>query len=282
MRCDWQSYVNVLPLWMRDYVDKQGRSTLLELRLRIDSPPELITTKGSIWIQKNVERDDLLFCINAASRYSPWTATTVSKGYITAPGGHRLGICGIATIIDQRMTGIRIPTSICFRVAREFSGISNELYHTQGSILIIGKPGSGKTTLLRDLIRQKSDKESGSICVIDEKNELFPLGTNGFSFNRGLHTDVLSGCTKPLGIDIALRNMGPSTIAVDEITAPDDCKALTHAGWCGVTLLATAHAADKIDLMHRDVYKPLLESRLFDLLVIMQSDKSWRMERINI
>ena len=281
MRCDWQSYVNVLPLWMREIVDKQGRDTLWELRMRIGSPPELVTSKGSIWMQRQVEKDDLLFCINTASHYSPWIAATMSQGFITAPGGHRLGICGVATVQDGRMTGIRLPTSICFRVARQYDGISEDLCNKNGSILIIGKPGSGKTTLLRDLIRQKSDTDSGSICVIDEKSELFPIGTEGFSFQPGSGTDVLTRCSKREGIDVALRNMGPSVIAVDEITAADDCKALMHAGWCGVTLFATAHASNRSDLMNREIYRPLIESRLFDFLVVMQPDKSWRLERIN-
>lgn len=281
MGCDWQSYVNVLPIWMRDYVDRQGRDTLLELRLRLGLPPELYTSRGSIWMQRQVEKDDLLFCINAASRYSPWSAATMSRGFITAPGGHRLGLCGTATIQDGKMTGISVPTSICFRVAREYYGISKNLNEVPGSILIIGKPGSGKTTLLRDLICQKSDSSSGCICVIDEKSELFPCNTEGFSFRCGSRTDVLSGCPKETGIDAVLRNMGPAVIAVDEITAEEDCKALVHAGWCGVTLFATAHAADPSDLMNREIYRPLIDSRLFDFLVVMQPDKSWRLERIN-
>lgn len=77
-----------------------------------------------------------------------------------------------------------------------------------------------------------------------------------------------------------LRTMCPQTIAVDEITAAEDCEALLNAGWCGVELLATAHAADRDDLFHRPVYRSIIENRLFDTLVIMQPDKSWRAERM--
>lgn len=91
---------------------------------------------------------------------------------------------------------------------------------------------------------------------------------------------MLSGCSKPHGIEAILRNMGPSTIAVDEITAEADCKALLHAGWCGVDILATAHAANKKDLYKRPVYKSIVNSRLFDTLVILRTDKTWYMERI--
>lgn len=281
MRCDWESYVRILPVWMREFVDKQGRVALLELRLRIGAPPELITYNGSLWMQREVNNDDLIFCINAASNYSPWSATTISQGFITAPGGHRLGICGIATVQNRKMMGIRAPTSICLRVARDISGIAVGLQNIRGSILIIGRPGSGKTTLLRDLVRQKSEKGTRNICVIDEKSELFPISSDRFFFQTGKRTDVLTGCSKIEGIDAVLRNMGPAIIAVDEITAADDCKALIHAGWCGVTLYATAHAFDKTDLLNREIYKPLITSGIFNTLVVIQPDKSWRLERIN-
>ena len=69
-------------------------------------------------------------------------------------------------------------------------------------------------------------------------------------------------------------------VALDEITAERDCEALLNAGWCGISLLATAHASGKRDFMERPIYRPLVESRLFDTLLILQTDKSWRIERV--
>ena len=151
MRCAWQAYLNLLPIRMRYEVDKLGKDTLQELRLRLDLPPELITSEGSKWLNDPTTQDDLSFCINAASKYSPWSARSTSYGYITAAGGHRIGLCGEATIINGKMSGITRPTSLCLRVARDFDGISNGAENIKGSVLILGKPGSGKTTLLRCL-----------------------------------------------------------------------------------------------------------------------------------
>lgn len=281
MRCAWSAYINLLPLWMREPVDRSGREVLLELRLRIGLPPELMTIHGSKWLSRNVVRDDLSFCINAASQYSPWAYDTTSFGYITAPGGHRIGLCGVISGTADRITGIREPTSLCLRVARDFPGISGTLAEEPGSILIIGKPGSGKTTLLRDMIRKKSEHYPGSICVVDEKGEIFPSIGPSFCFPIGRRTDVMTGCRKTDGIDMVLRNMSPDTIAVDEITAQEDCSALIHAGWCGVKLMATAHAESRKDLYARPIYRPVVDSGVFDTLVILQSDKSWRLERMN-
>ena len=81
---------------------------------------------------------------------------------------------------------------------------------------------------------------------------------------------------------MALRCMGPSTIAVDEITEEEDCNALIRAGWCGIDLIATAHAGSKQDLFGRKIYAPIIQSRLFSTLVILHEDKSWHIERMEI
>ena len=111
---------------------------------------------------------------------------------------------------------------------------------------------------------------------MDERCELFPERF----FTGSMSLDVLSGCPKAVGIDMLLRTMGPQTIAVDEITAPEDCSALLQAGWCGVRLMATAHAADMSDLRSRALYKPLLSDKLFRHILIMKRDKTIREERM--
>lgn len=277
MRCAWNEVIRILPDHMREAVNRLGKDRLQELRLRIGYPPELVMKDGNIRLSGIVARTDLQFCVNSASRYSPWAAATIRDGYITAPGGHRIGLCGETIIQGENVTGIRDPTSICIRVARDFPGISKGADNGSDSILIIGSPGFGKTTLLRDLVRQRSEQGICSIAVVDERGELFPeIGC----FPSGSRTDVLTGCKKSLGIEMVLRTMGPGCIAVDEITAEEDCNALQHAGWCGVSLLATAHAANMRDLKSRPVYQALLQAHLFDRVIILQQDKSWTVERM--
>ena len=281
MQCAWDAYLSLLPGWMRAGVDRQGRDSLQELRLRINSPPELNTATGSFWLPGRVSNPDIQFCINAASRYSPWAAQTMQEGYITAPGGHRMGVCGDAITSDGVMTGIRTAAMLCIRVARDFLGLAEDIPLSSGSVLIIGPPGSGKTTLLRDLIRKYSNTSGQSISVVDERGELFPFINGQPCYPTGKRTDIMSGCKKASGISAVLRCMGPSVIAVDEITAVEDCHALIQAGWCGVHLFATAHAASMEDLYTRPVYKPILQTNLFDTLIVLRSDKSWHMERMD-
>lgn len=278
MSCAWKELLSILPASMRVEVDRLGKDSLQEIRMRIGYPPMLICALRDIELSMIIQAQDLLFVINTASRYSPWLAGTLARGYITAPGGHRIGVCGEAVVKDDRMTGIRNPTSVCVRVARDFPGMVREKCMISGSVLIIGQPGSGKTTFLRDLIRLRSSHSVGGVAVVDERGEIFPIAAG---FASGQKTDVITGCSKKEGLEAVLRTMGPETIAVDEITSETDCQSLLYAAWCGVSLIATAHAASKHDLMSRPVYRPLLHAKIFDKLVVLQKDKSWAIERMD-
>lgn len=282
MQCAWDMLIRLLPIRFREITDKLGKNELNEVRLRQGLPPELVFRNGSRVLQSEVTIDDLRQTIHFASQHSPWSASTLNQGYITAPGGHRVGVFGRFTVGHDGAWTLQTPSMICLRVARDYYGIAEKVRHTEGSILIIGPPGCGKTTFLRDLIRQYSNLEKGNISVVDEREELFPVSTNQMHFFAGSHTDVLSGCRKIDGIHWALRNMTPSVIAVDEITQEADCDALLHAGWCGVDLYATAHAGSREELYTRPVYRKLLDYKLFTTLIIMNKDKSWRSERITI
>lgn len=282
MNCAWPAYLNLLPHWLRHDVDKLGRDKLRELRLRLGRPPELVLDNQSKFLDRMVSSQDLEFIVNTVSRYSPWAAQTATKGYITAIGGHRLGVCGELAIVDGDICSMRYISSISLRVARDFPGIAARAAYMDGSILIIGPPGTGKTTLLRDLIRQRSNLGRQAVLVVDERQELFPMVENTFCFPPGMRTDIVTGCSKLAGISNVLRTMTPGTIALDEITATDDCASLMGALGCGVSFIATAHARDRNDLQKRVVYRSLLNSGFFQTLIILQQDLSWQMERMDV
>lgn len=272
MKCAWNDLLAILPPGLRQKIRPEN---LWEIRLRLGKPTQLVGRNGSRWLSDSAAREDLNFVVNIASRYSPWTAQTMARGYITAPGGHRVGLGGEAVVNGGSVTGMREVDSLCIRVARDVTGIGADFRNLRGSVLILGPPGAGKTTLLRDLCRELSRKEN--VAVVDERGELFPAG-----FDRGQALDVISLCPKPEGIDMALRTLGPDAIAVDEITGEADAEALLRAGWCGVRLLATAHAAGLADLEKRPIYRTLRDNHLFDHILICSRDKSRPAERMDI
>ena len=273
MNCAWNELLDILPPGLREQVDVIGRTRLLELRLRCGQGPVMDCSDGRRLLSGTVIADTVQYVVNMACRYSPWTAASATEGFLTAKGGHRIGICGETVLQDGKVTGFGAMQSLNIRVARDFPGLAQSLETLQGNVLILGPPGSGKTTLLRDLIRQRSRYEN--LAVVDSRGELFPLG-----FSRGWGVDVLTGCDKSTGMTMLLRTMGPDTLAVDEITHPDDCKGLLQAGWCGVGLLATAHAGSLQELYRRPIYAPLIRGKLFDYAVVMHRDRTFRVERM--
>lgn len=273
MKCAWKELMDILPMSWRQTVDQLGRQSLQELRLRLGLPPMLVLQGGRKRLDGAVTGDQLKYVVNMACRYSPWTAESAVRGYVTAKGGHRIGLCGDVVVKDGCVAALSTIRSLNIRVARDYEGLASPLMDLKGNILLLGPPGSGKTTLLRDLIRQRSQREF--VAVGDERGELFPEGVS-----QGAGVDILTGCEKPAAIEMLLKAMGPDTIAVDEITSQADCDALVQAGWCGVNILATAHACSMMDLRARRVYEPIVKSGLFDHAVVLGRDKAFKAERM--
>ncbi|MBO7252070.1 MAG: Flp pilus assembly complex ATPase component TadA [Oscillospiraceae bacterium] len=272
MMCSMEPMVAVLPAAIRKQWKPEMLPSLQEIRLRRGCQTELNYGSYQRWLSHQPTHEDLNFVINAASKYSPWAASGVRRGYLTISGGHRIGICGEVTLEDQQVKGLHRLESLCIRVARDIPGLGRSLQNLTGSTLILGAPGWGKTTLLRDLCRLISQKHK--VFVADERSELFPDG-----FQRGPRMDVMQNCPKALAIPMALRTMGPEWIAVDEITEAADTAALLEAAGCGVNLLATAHAQSEQDMKRRKIYVPLLEMGLFENFIYLNKDQTWHLER---
>lgn len=270
----WMLFTTLLPQWLRDSLEQipEAASELRQLRLRLGQVPLGDFPDGRRELsQRKAVPEDLDCVLGRASGYGAYSSLGLHQGYITASGGHRVGVCGTAVVKDGQVTGMRSITSLCIRVARDYPGCGEGLVEKLcGSALLLGAPGSGKTTLLRDLSRQLGKSES--VTVVDERGELFPQGMDA----QGV--DVLAGCPKAKGLDMLLRTMCPQTIALDEITRPEDCRSLLDAAGCGVRLLATAHGRTRQDLQRRPVYRQLLEAELFDQLVLVRRPGVYELE----
>ena len=273
MKCAWEELISILPNRIRTDVQRYASKDGQEIRLRLGEVPLIRCRSDVIRLPTVVNREELDFVINAASRYSPWAAETMAKGYLTAPGGHRIGICGEVIVINGIVKGFRSISSLNIRIARDFPGIAKPFAQESGNLLLIGPPGSGKTTMLRDLIRQYALKRT--VCVLDERGEIFPE-----RLRAGAMIDVISGCNKTEGIDLLLRTMSPQIIAVDEVTEEQDAKTLIRAFHCGVQFIASAHAVDRQDLISRPIYKAILDSGVIRRLLILGMDQRCREEQV--
>ena len=237
-----------------------------------------------------VQGEELERLVELASRASLHAVLDrVCQGYLTAQGGHRVGLCGAAVMRGGEVHSFRSLSSANLRIARQVRGAAAPVLKglcpggRLADALILAPPGLGKTTLLRDLIRSVSEGEGCAplrVSLADERGEVAAMYGGLPQLEVGRRTDVAEGCPKAQGLMLLLRAMNPQVLAVDEITAPEDVRALIAAAGCGVTLLATAHGESRADLERRPLYRPLLEEGLFRFLVRIRREGAGRSYQI--
>ena len=269
----------LLPPGLRAAASQLDTAELEELRLRVGRAPAVVMDgRERLMPGPPSTRAQLEQLVAAASGHSSFAA--LGEGYLPLPGGHRLGFCGEAVVKDSRITSFRSLASVNLRLAREVTGAAEPVLRALNgrleSCLFIGPPGCGKTTILRDMIRLCSDRLGQRVCVADERGELAAVRDGMPGFDVGCHTDVLTGGPRGQALELLLRVMNPTVLAMDEIVSDAEVEALRHAGRCGVTLLATAHAADCGELRRRGQLAELRE--LFPRLILV-SRTTIRMER---
>lgn len=238
-----------------------GVSRLAEIRLRTGRCASAVTLDGKmircsdVFTQEDITACFLELCRNSVHSF----AREIAEGYITLPGGHRVGFCGTAAGQDGKLTTLRDVSSLNIRFAREIPGCAQALYDrafTDGlcSLIVAGKPLSGKTTVLRDLARIAG--ENHRVCVVDTRGELAAVHDGVPALDIGENTDVLNGYSKADGIMCALRSLSPEMIICDEIG--NDAGAVRRCMNCGVKLVVSAHAASIRELRSRTGISELL------------------------
>lgn len=255
-----------------------------EIRLRIGQKPTCLVKNREISISCGVVTGKhLQEIVDNAAEHSVYAVQEMLKnGFLTLKGGHRLGLCGRGVYLKGELSTLRDISSINLRIARPLWGVADEavnfLWTHPHSTLILAPPGRGKTTLLRDLIRQISDRFGWRIGVADERMELAACVDGRPQFALGRTTDVLSNVRKAEAIEMLLRCMSPEWIAVDEITAEDDVRAICRASYCGVRFLATAHSASVRELKERPIYAELLATKTFRNAIVIDPMRKLQME----
>lgn len=244
---------------------------LQEIRFRIMRPVMLYYSDGVSFLEEAVATEQIIsktianFCANSVYAYKE----EIREGFITIPGGHRIGIGGRAVNIGGDISNISCFSSVNIRIAREYKGTAEKcipyITYNEGLLntVIISPPNGGKTTMLRDIARLISEKNK--VTVIDERFEIAAEERGIPAFDIGLQTDVLSGFSKSAGIIRALRSLSPDVIICDEIGTHEDVKAVENLLKGGCKIITSMHG----ESIEQALSKRAQLMSLFDVAVLL-------------
>lgn len=268
-------------------------NNLEEIRLRINNPLILKVGEDDFTITKNgevtrdvdrgylVTSEDIYRLIASISDNSLYAfSEEIRRGFITIPGGHRVGLAGQVLVENYDVKNITNFSGICFRIAREVRDcgltLFESIYNKKGQVnntLIISPPRCGKTTILRDLARLLATGNRAispkNVVIVDERSELAGSYIGVPQLDVGIRTDVLDACPKALGMIMAIRSLSPQVIITDEIGSLADIEAINDCINAGVAVISSVHALNLEEVKARPLLAKLINNKAFKLGVIL-------------
>ncbi|MDY3250165.1 MAG: stage III sporulation protein AA [Candidatus Choladocola sp.] len=271
---------------------------LQEIRMRANNPllllydgkeytltehGELTEDTGEGCIVSKEELNETLEYISGYSLYA--FDEEMKQGYITVPGGHRIGLAGKIVMDGKKIQCIRHISFINIRLSHQILGCADEVmpYIVRNQeichVLVISPPRCGKTTLLRDMIRQISNGSAfapgKTVGVVDERSEIGGSYLGIPQNDLGIRTDLLDCCTKSEGMMMLLRSMSPQVIAVDELGNSEDGDAVESVFHCGCKLIATVHGNSVDDIKKKPLLHKLVREHMFERYIVL-----WGREKV--
>jgi stage III sporulation protein AA len=268
---------------------------ILEVRLRTDRPLMFLESKREWFLGRDgvltqkldnpklISSEEIYKSLLLVSQNSIYAyMEDLINGFITIPGGHRVGVTGKTALEKGKIKSFTDITGLNFRVSHDILNVGRKVLGyiiDRGQIhntLIVSPPNCGKTTILRDLARSLSEgvKELNfggiKVGVVDERSEICAQNKGKLNFYMGLRTDVLDGCPKHDGMMMLLRTMSPEVIITDEIGNDEDMRAISQIVNAGVKIIASFHGYG-LGSQERAELKNIMKKNIFERIVVLSN-----------
>lgn len=256
-----------------------------EIRIRASRPIILKLRQSDILLEDIlITQQDILqiverLCENSIYAYK----NQICEGFITIPGGHRIGITGSCVIENGKIINLKYISSLNFRIARQVLDCSNRIIkevinqeeNTIFNTILASPPGKGKTTMLRDIIRKISNgipdlKFTPKTCgVVDERGEIAACYKGVPQNDVGIRTDIIENVSKAQGMRMLIRSMAPEIIACDEIGSQEDVQAIRYAMSAGVKGIFTIHGKNIEDIKNNSEINSLIQEKRIEKIIFI-------------
>ena len=284
-----------LPTQLAKLILEHNIQKLEEIRIRANKPVILKLGQVEIVLNYTMTTNEIIGILQNICNNSIYTyQNQICNGFITLPGGNRVGIAGNVVIKDGQVSNISYIYSLNFRISHQINGASDNILkyvldtenNTIFNTLIVSPPGAGKTTIIRDLAKRISNGINEinfrglDVSIIDERGEIAAM-TKGITFNDvGIRTDVLDNVPKSIGIRMAVRSMAPKVIIADEIGNKDDVNIINYAICSGVKCIFTAHGSNMEDLLKNNEINKIINLQLFSKIIFLDEKQKGKIKNV--
>lgn len=257
-------------------LDESVLAQVTEVRLR-SGQRACVTFRGrTVALEATCTQSDIDYAVERMCGFSRYSAEeSLRSGYITLEDGSRVGVCGEAVCEGGKIKTLVTISSVNIRLRRTVPMYAAKLVAFYGAggprgTLVISPPMFGKTTLLSSAAALLGGR-GVRVAVADERGELV--------MGNVLGVDVLSGCPKPLAIEMLTRTMAPQVIVCDELSHTES-SAVLQAQSAGVALIASLHADSVENAMRRPFARELVDAGVFEIACVIGQNYEYGMTEL--